>query len=89
MTICKRCRVSGRVQGVFYRASTLEQAIKYNLKGYAKNLLNGDVEVLVCGEPQAVGALCNWLWQGPMHARVEKVVCDEVEQAPLEEFTVG
>ena len=87
MTICKSCRVSGRVQGVFYRASTLEQAIKYNLTGYAKNLLDGDVEVLVCGEPQAVEALCDWLWQGPIHARVENVVCTEVEQIPLGEFT--
>ncbi len=87
MMICKRCRVSGRVQGVFYRASTLEQAIKYNLTGYAKNLLDGDVEVLVCGEPQAVEALCDWLWEGPIHARVENVVCTEVEQIPLGEFT--
>lgn len=89
MTICKLCRVSGQVQGVFYRASTQEQALKYNLMGYAKNLLNGDVEVLACGEPQAVEALCDWLWQGPGHARVEKVVCAEVEQASPVEFTVG
>ncbi len=87
MTICKRCRVSGRVQGVFFRASTQEQAIQYNLTGYAKNLLDGDVEVLACGEPQAVEALCDWLWQGPRHARVEKVVCTEAEQTTFREFT--
>ena len=87
MIICKLCRVSGRVQGVFYRASTQQQAIKYNLTGYARNLLDGDVEVLACGEPQAVEALCDWLWQGPTHARVEKVVCAEVEQTAPGEFT--
>lgn len=89
MTVCKLCRVSGRVQGVFFRASTQEQAIKYNLTGYAKNLTNGDVEVLACGEPQAVDALCNWLWEGPKNARVEKVECSESQQICPEHFITG
>jgi acylphosphatase len=89
MNICTRCRVKGRVQGVFYRASTQEQANKYNLTGYAKNLPDGSVEVLACGRPQAVKTLCDWLWHGPLHARVEKVVCNEVEQNPPERFTTG
>jgi acylphosphatase len=89
MIICKRCRVEGDVQGVFYRASTQQQADKYNLTGYAINLPDGSVEVLACGEPQAVDVLCDWLWQGPRHARVEKIVCAEVEQNPPGKFTIG
>ena len=89
MIICKRCRVEGDVQGVFYRDSTQQQADKYNLTGYAINLPDGSVEVLACGEPKAVDALCDWLWQGPTHARVEKVVCAEVEQYPPGIFTTG
>jgi acylphosphatase len=89
MIICKRCRVEGQVQGVFYRASTQEQANKYNLTGYARNLLDGSVEVLACGEPQAVEALCDWLWRGPLHAGVKKVVCTEIQQTPPERFSTG
>lgn len=87
MNVCKRCRVEGRVQGVFYRASTEEQADKYNLTGYARNLPDGSVEVLVCGESLAVEAVCDWLWDGPLSARVENVVCTEIEQNPPERFT--
>ena len=89
MTICKRCRVEGQVQGVFYRASTQEQAINYNLTGYARNLPDGSVEVLACGEPEAVAALCDWLWQGPAHARVDSVECAETQQAQPEHFITG
>ena len=89
MIICKRCRVKGFVQGVLFRASSQEQANKYKLTGYAKNLPDGSVEVLACGQSQAVEALCDWLWQGPLHARVENVVCTEVEQNPPERFTTG
>ena len=89
MMICKRCRVEGQVQGVFYRASTQEQANKYNLTGYARNLPDGSVEVLACGEPQAVAALCDWLWQGPAHAVVDNVECSETQQTQLEDFMTG
>ena len=87
MSICKRCRVTGRVQGVFYRASTQQQADKNNLTGYARNLPDGSVEVLACGQPQAVEALCDWLWQGPSHARVDSVECSEIQLPAPEQFT--
>ncbi|MDE2109146.1 MAG: acylphosphatase, partial [Gammaproteobacteria bacterium] len=49
------------------------------LTGYAQNLPDGRVEVLACGEPLAVEALCDWLWQGPPAAKVSEVVVREVE----------
>jgi len=68
-----RFLVSGKVQGVFFRASTREQALKLGLLGYAKNLRDGRVEVLAEGEQRALDALERWLHAGPPMAKVEAV----------------
>ncbi len=86
MSHCIRCRVSGRVQGVWYRASTAEQANRLGLHGYAMNLADGRVEVLACGEAEALSELESWLWQGPSAAKVEAVACRYVDEAPPEGF---
>lgn len=83
MQICKRCLISGRVQGVFYRASTAERARALGLTGYAKNLPDGRVEVLAWGEESAVKELCEWLWRGPPAAKVERVDISDVEDAAV------
>lgn len=70
---CVRFLVSGRVQGVFFRASTREHARTLGLCGHARNLDDGRVEVLACGEPQALDALERWLHKGPPSARVDHV----------------
>lgn len=77
---CLRCRVSGRVQGVWFRASTREQALQLGLNGYAKNLADGSVEVLACGTQTALDELEAWLWQGPPAAEVRDVRCEAVEE---------
>lgn len=68
-----RLIVSGRVQGVFFRASTREQAQRLGLSGHAKNLDDGSVEVVAAGDPEAIDALADWLRQGPPLARVDTV----------------
>lgn len=65
--------VTGRVQGVFFRASTREQAQRLGLRGHAKNLADGSVEVLAQGEAAALDALEAWLRIGPPGARVDSV----------------
>lgn len=65
-----RFLVEGRVQGVFYRASTREQALALGLRGYARNLADGRVEVLAAGSDAALDALERWLWRGPERAQV-------------------
>jgi acylphosphatase len=87
--IARRCYVSGRVQGVFFRASTRERAQQLGCRGYARNLADGRVEVLAVGEPSAVDALTEWLWRGPPAAHVQNVQCTEVAIADLGEMPSG
>ena len=79
MTVCRRCWVSGRVQGVYFRGATQRRARELAVSGYARNLADGRVEVLACGSAEAVATLCEWLWQGPSSARVTAVDCAEAE----------
>ena len=65
--------VSGKVQGVFFRASTREQAQRLGLRGHARNLPDGRVEVVVVGSDDAIQRLAQWLQHGPSGARVDHV----------------
>jgi acylphosphatase len=73
MSICMKITVSGKVQGVYYRAYTRKQAHKLNLTGYAKNLANGDVEIIACGQQKAINQLIAWCQKGPLLARVNQI----------------
>ncbi|HHJ14949.1 MAG TPA: acylphosphatase [Gammaproteobacteria bacterium] len=85
-----RCRVQGRVQGVFFRASTREQAHRLGITGHAINLADGSVEVVAYGPPAALAALRDWLWQGPPAARVSRLVCEDWQAQPEpEDFRIG
>ena len=72
-----RCFVSGRVQGVWYRVTTARHAEQLSLRGSARNLADGTVEVIAAGEPEAIAQLCAWLWDGPSGARVTGVEVQE------------
>jgi acylphosphatase len=87
--IARRCLVSGLVQGVFFRASTRKEAIALGLTGYASNLPDGRVEVLIVGEPNATKVLIEWLAKGPPAARVTSVDVQEVQLAELGEVPAG
>jgi acylphosphatase len=78
--------VSGRVQGVFYRASTCGQALKLGVAGHAKNRPDGSVEVLACGTARALDALERWLRRGPPAARVETVSREDLPEQDLHGF---
>lgn len=86
-----RFLVSGRVQGVFFRAGTREQAQRLGLHGHARNLTDGRVEVLAVGETDAIDALAGWLRHGPPLARVEAVTREAAteDEAPAAEFVTG
>lgn len=83
---CVKAIVSGRVQGVWYRRATQDQALRAGVTGYAENLPDGRVEVLLCGEGEAVNAVVEWLWQGPPDARVTHVELEGVEWRDRDAF---
>lgn len=89
MSDAVRCIVTGRVQGVFFRAATQQRAESLGLTGYARNLADGSVEVLACGQQAALSQLQDWLWQGPAAARVEQVACESVTEDAPDSFTTG
>ncbi len=89
MPTCRRCFVSGNVQGVSYRAAAQHKARELGVNGYARNLTDGRVETLICGELVSVDAFCAWLWQGPSHAQVSDVTCMDVEVEPPRGFKSG
>jgi acylphosphatase len=72
------CYVTGKVQGVWFRASTQEQAQALGLTGWTRNLPDGRVEVLACGEREKLTLLLEWLKTGPELARVDEMIYEEV-----------
>ena len=70
--------VSGRVQGVCYRAFVLHRANELNIKGYAKNLMNGNVKVIAIGENNAMNVFINMLKEGPSMARVDDIQTSKI-----------
>lgn len=86
---CTRFIVSGRVQGVFFRASARDFALQLGLAGYAKNLADGGVEVVASGNDEALAALYAWLHHGPPAARVEHVRREAMPDQVLRGFVVN
>ncbi|CAD1788398.1 acylphosphatase [Xanthomonas euroxanthea] len=84
-----RFLVTGVVQGVWFRAATRERAVALGLRGHARNLPDGSVEVLAAGTDAALDALETWLWQGPPAARVAAVTRMPCAQPPTEECVTG
>lgn len=81
--------VTGKVQGVFYRASTREQARNLGLTGYAKNLPDGRVEVMASGPAAGLDALARWLQKGPPSARVDAVEREDLDGEPALDHDAG
>jgi acylphosphatase len=81
--------VTGKVQGVFYRASTREQARALGVGGHAENRPDGSVEVLASGSAPALDALQRWLRQGPPMAVVEAVSREDLPEQELRGFRIG
>jgi acylphosphatase len=78
------------VQGVWFRASTQQQAERLRLHGTVHNRPDGSVEVVACGEAMALQTLREWLWQGPTHAQVEAVECEPLQRVQIPSgFIIG
>ena len=81
--------VAGKVQGVWYRVSTQEEANRLELSGWVRNLDDGRVEFVAEGVPQDVEALLHWARRGPPHARVDTLeVTEETPEGDHAAFEV-
>ena len=82
-------RISGKVQGVFFRFNVLEIAQSLKLKGWVKNELRGTVKIAAEGEEYSLKKLIDWCYQGPERAKVKKVEVDWKEpENEFEEFKI-
>ncbi len=77
--------ISGRVQGVFFRATTRDKARELGVKGWVKNLPDGKVEVMAEGEKERIDELIEWCRAGPGYAKVSDV--EVMDEKYREEFT--
>tara|TARA_R110000796_G_scaffold252584_1_gene388189 strand:+ start:75617 stop:75886 length:270 start_codon:yes stop_codon:yes gene_type:complete len=84
----KRIRVIGKVQGVYFRASSQEHAMRLGIKGWCKNERDGSVLIIAEGFEENLNALVNWCHHGPSNARVEKVLVESIEASGFERFEI-
>jgi acylphosphatase len=70
-------RVSGRVQGVGFRYSTIMEARRLGVNGWVRNAADGDVEVWAEGSQENLAQLLSWLHRGPQFARVDLVEAED------------
>jgi acylphosphatase len=87
--VAARFLVSGRVQGVSFRAYTQARAQALGLRGHAHNLPDGRVEVVAEGDAAAIDALAEWLWRGSPASRVADVVREPAQPASRTRFDCG
>lgn len=86
--LCIRCYISGRVQGVWFRDSTKEQAKQLNISGWAKNLPDGRVEIVASGERANLDELYEWLQDGPKLANVTDCTREELSWYDYMDFEI-
>lgn len=87
--VCKRIIVRGKVQGVFFRASTKDKADELGITGEVRNLPDGGVEVVACGSETQVQQLIEWCHAGPPRAKVEQVIVNELPEQQFEGFRIA
>ena len=85
MHCCRKFVISGRVQGVCYRASTQKKAIELELTGYVRNLPDGRVEAECCGTVENIEAMQQWFWSGPVMAKVIDV---QIQPLPILDYAI-
>lgn len=81
--------VRGRVQGVFYRQSTKAEALKLGLCGFVRNLADGRVEALACGEAEKVQSLIDFCRMGPPRAQVDELFAQDLKDDAYQRHCLG
>ena len=86
--VARHVRVAGRVQGVFFRAWTRDEARQIGVHGWVRNCDDGSVDAHVEGEEESVERLLVLMRDGPAHAKVEQFEAEEAEPGGFREFEV-
>tara|TARA_X000001036_G_C19962151_1_gene514548 strand:- start:127 stop:408 length:282 start_codon:yes stop_codon:yes gene_type:complete len=82
------CHVFGKVQGVYYRATIRDYALSLQIDGWAKNLKNGSVEIVVAGEHQSVDKILALLWEGSKDSKVLSISINKWNDKVKEGFFI-
>ena len=85
---CIHLIVSGKVQGVFFRVNTQKKASELGLHGYAKNLPDGNVEVVTQGDEEKINELIQFIKNGPGIAKVKEIKINHKELENLKSFEI-
>lgn len=80
--------ISGKVQGVFYRASARKAAIGFGINGWIKNTPDEKVEVVITGDIKLLDQFISWCWSGPENAKVDDVIISEIILKIFAEFRI-
>jgi acylphosphatase len=83
-----RIFISGKVQGVYYRATAAKKAKSLGLKGWVKNIPDGRVELLAEGDLDTLAELEAWCWTGSKLANVEQVLAERIPHQGYRDFVV-
>ena len=86
--IAKSVRVTGRVQGVFFRVWTMEQADALGVSGWVRNCPDGSVEALLSGEEASVAEMIERMRRGPPGAKVERLAEESIEGSDSGGFAI-
>jgi acylphosphatase len=81
--------VSGKVQGVYFRDSARQVALRLGVTGFVKNMQDGSVMLIATGTKEQLNSLVEWCRKGPPAARVTNVKVMEEEAHPYEGFTIS
>ncbi|NLF54033.1 MAG: acylphosphatase [Thauera phenolivorans] len=84
--VARLLRIRGRVQGVWYRASAVEQAQRLGLRGWVRNRADGSVEILVAGSESGIEDFLDWARIGPPKAQVSRIEIEAADPAEAGPF---
>ena len=88
MLIACRIKVSGKVQGVFFRASTKGRAEELGIRGWVKNESDGSVLIEAEGDEESMNEFTNWCKDGPLLSKVENVLTETIEARNYTDFKI-
>jgi acylphosphatase len=80
--------ISGKVQGVFFRATAKKKALSLNLVGWVKNTVEGNVEIIGSGNPEDLENFIKWCKNGPENAKVDHVKVNQHDFQPFDSFEI-